>query len=95
MFESASRYSRLKTEIFITPDGRQVHYKRRRFLPQARDLQYLMDVSVTAGDRLDLMAARTLGSPELFWRLCDANNAMNPFDLAHSGRVLRVAIPRL
>lgn len=95
MFEPASRYSGLKTETFVTPDGRQVHYKRRRFLPQARDLQYLMDVTVLAGDRLDLIAGRTLGSPELFWRLCDANNAMDPFDLAQPGRTLRVAIPRV
>jgi hypothetical protein len=61
MFEPTSRYSSLKTEVFVTPDGRQVHYKRRRFLPQARDLQYLMDVTVLAGDRLDLIAARILG----------------------------------
>jgi hypothetical protein len=93
MFEPTSRYSSLKTEIFVTPEDRQVHYKRRRFLPQAKDLQYLTEITVAAGDRLDLIAARTLGSPELFWRLCDANNVMNPFDLAQPGRSLRIAIP--
>jgi hypothetical protein len=48
MFEPTSRYSSLKTEIFVTPEDRQVHYKRRRFLPQAKDLQYLTEITVAA-----------------------------------------------
>jgi hypothetical protein len=55
----------------------------------------LIEVLVTEGDRLDLITARTLGDPEHFWRVCDANNAMNPFDLtAEIGRRLRVPIPQ-
>ena len=95
MFEPTSRYYSLKTIAFTTPEGRHVHYKARRFLPQVRDLQYLMDVTVQPGDRLDLVTARTLGAPDLFWRLCDSNNAMDPFDLAQPGRRLRVAIPQV
>jgi hypothetical protein len=56
----------------------------------------LVEVTVTQGDRLDLITARTLGDPEQFWRICDANNAMNPFALtAEPGRVLRVAMPQM
>ncbi len=95
MFEPTSRYYSLKTITFTTPEGRQVHYKARRFLPQAKDLQYLMNVSVQPGDRLDLISARILGAPDLFWRLCDSNNAMDPFELAQPGRTLRVAIPQV
>jgi hypothetical protein len=52
-------------------------------------------VTVTQGDRLDLIAARTIGDPEQFWRVCNANNALDPFDLpAGLGRVLRVPIPQ-
>jgi hypothetical protein len=54
-----------------------------------------MNVSVQPGDRLDLISARILGAPDLFWRLCDSNNAMDPFELAQPGRTLRVAIPQV
>ena len=95
MFEPTSRYFSLKTATFTTPEGRQVHYKVRRFLPQVKDLHYLMDVPVQSGDRLDLVAARTLGAPDLFWRLCDSNNAMDPFELAQPGHALRLTIPQV
>ena len=95
MFKPTSRYYSLKTTTFTTPEGWRVHYKTRRFLPQVKDLQYLMDVPVQPGDRLDLITARTLGAPDLFWRLCDSNNAMDPFELGQPGRTLRVAIPQV
>lgn len=68
---------------------------RRRFLPRGEKQPLLVEVMITKGDRLDLIAARTLGDPEQFWRICDANNAMNPFLLmAEPGRTLRVAVPQ-
>ncbi len=42
------------------------------------------------GDRLDTIAARTLGDPLLFWRLADASGAMNPDDLERPGTLLVV-----
>lgn len=60
------------------------------------EMQLLVEVTVTQGDRLDLIASRTLGNPEHFWRICDANNAMNPFDLtAEIGRTLRIPVPQI
>ena len=51
--------------------------------------------TVTLGhaERLDLAATRALGSPLLYWRLCDANKVMNPRDLEISGTVLLVPLP--
>ncbi len=55
----------------------------------------MVEITVNDGDRLDLITAKTLGDPEQFWRVCDANNAMNPFDLtAEPGRTLRVPVPQ-
>lgn len=74
-----------------------VAYKCRRFLPRGEEMELLGEVTVTEGDRLDLIASRSLGDPEHFWLVCDANNAMNPFDLVGEceiGRRLRVPIPR-
>jgi hypothetical protein len=51
---------------------------------------------VTEGERLDLIAARFFGDPEHFWRICDANNAMNPFDLTDGiGQRLRIPVPQV
>ena len=94
MFESNSRYYSLETATFSTQEGEQITYKRRRFLPRGEDLPLLVEVSVTEGDRLDNLTARTLGDPEAFWRIADANNAMNPDDLtAEPGKSIRVPIP--
>jgi hypothetical protein len=94
MFTPASRYYPLETAA-IARHGRILVYKRRRFLPQGDAMPLLAEVTVIEGDRLDLITARTLGDPEQFWRVCDANNAMSPFDLTReNGRTLRVAIPQ-
>ncbi len=95
MFEHTSRYYNIETATLTLADGRVVAYKRRRFLPQAEDLQVLAEVTVNQGDRLDLITARTLGDPEQYWRICDANEAMNPPDLTDEpGEVLRVPVPQ-
>ena len=96
MFEHTSRYYDLETATYTAPDGRVVAYKRRRFLPRGEEMPLLAEVTVTRGDRLDLIAARTLGDPEQFWRVCDANDAMHPASLmAEPGRTLRVPVPRV
>jgi len=96
VFEHTSRYYALETATYTAPDGRMVAYKRRRFLPRGEEMSLLAEVTVTRGDRLDLIAARTLGDPEQFWRVCDANDAMNPASLmAEPGRTLRVPVPRV
>jgi hypothetical protein len=95
MFESTSRYYDLETKSHTMPDGRTISYKRRRFLPQGQHLPLLVEASVGDEDRLDLIAAQTLGDPQQFWRIADANNAMNPFDLVDEpGRALRVPVPQ-
>jgi hypothetical protein len=96
MFEHTSRYSRLPTATHRLADGRTVRYVRRRFLPQGRRLPLLVELTVTDGDRLDLVTARTIGDPEQFWRVADANDAMNPFDLTDEpGTTLRVPVPQV
>lgn len=96
MFEPTSRYYRIETATYTGPDGEQIAYVRRRFLPQGETQPLLIEVTVTESDRLDLVAARTIGDPEQFWRIADANNAMNPFDLVtEPGTTLRVTTPQV
>lgn len=96
MFEPTSRYFNLETATLTATDGRVLRYVKRRFLPQGEDMSLLVEVTVTDGDRPDLITARSLGDAEQFWRVADANNTMNPFDLTvEPGAIVRVPIPRV
>jgi nucleoid-associated protein YgaU len=95
MFDPTSRYHSLDQATYVVAGRRTVTYVRRRFLPPGKNMPLLVEVTVVQGDRLDLIASRTLGDPEQFWRICDANNAMDPQDLmAQPGTKLRVPIPQ-
>jgi nucleoid-associated protein YgaU len=91
VFLPTSRYYDLPRATLVAPDGREHVYVRRRFVPATRT-----DASqhvVTQGDRLDNIAARTLGDPEVFWRICDANNALRPDELTEVvGSVVRIPL---
>lgn len=95
MFEHTSRYYTIDTATYTTPDGRTVAYVCRRFLPQGEKMQTLVEVTTAEGDRLDMITTRTLGDPEQYWRVCDANNCLNPPDLTDEpGSTLRVPVPQ-
>ena len=95
MFPPTSRYAGLDTAFIVDRSGRQIPYRRRRLLASGDTMPEIGRVRVIAGDRLDLVTARALGDPEQFWQLCDANDAMNPFDLITApGQSLRVGMPR-
>jgi hypothetical protein len=97
MFDPTSRYAPIEVARLTDRDGRKVAYVRRRFSPPGRALPLLVEVTVAQADRLDLITAHTLGDPEHFWRICDANDAMNPFDLTGGdavGRPLKVPVPQ-
>ncbi|HHY56468.1 MAG TPA: hypothetical protein GYA08_13660 [Chloroflexi bacterium] len=96
MFDYTSRYANLETATLTTADGRMVTYVRRRFLPPLDTQQIVAEVTVSDPDRLDLITARTVGAPEQFWRIGDANVALNPFDLtATPGDRVRIPAPSI
>jgi hypothetical protein len=79
---ATGRYDGLEIATTTVPDGtggtRQVRYRRRRQLPDPRTVVPLAMHPVTARDRLDLVTARHLGDPTAFWRVADANAALDP-----------------
>lgn len=94
LFTMTSRYYTVATTQLTSADGKTIVYLRRRRMPQPEDFSTLQEHHVIQGDRLDNLAAAYLGDPELFWRLCDANNAMEPDELTESpGRVIRITLP--
>jgi hypothetical protein len=95
MFDASSRYAAVETAILHDADGRAIAYVRRRFIVPGATLPLLVEVAVAQGDRLDLITARTLGDPEAFWRVCDANDTLDPDELTSDvGRLIRVPFPQ-
>jgi hypothetical protein len=95
MSDPNRRYDGLPAAEVLLPDGQLIRYRARRFLPRGSTLPILAKVTVSEGDRLDLIASRTYGSAEALWRICDANDAMNPDELtAEVGSILTVPLPR-
>ena len=97
MFPANSRYAGIEVVKWTTAAGREIAYLRRRFLPPNGAASAVTEHVVTQGERLDNITARYLGDPEQFWRVCDANHAMNPDELtapANLGQRLRISFPR-
>ncbi|MGH8763141.1 MAG: LysM domain-containing protein [Nitrosospira sp.] len=103
MFPVTSRYygieiARYKTLEGLGTEGREIVYLRRRFLPPRSGTSAgaaIAEHTVTQNERLDNITARYLGDPAQFWRVCDANNAMQPRELtAEIGRRLYIAFPQ-
>lgn len=93
-FPANSRYQNVDTTKLVLPDGSEIVYLQRRFLPSLDSFSSLQQYRVTQGDRLDNIAAQFVGDPEQFWRICDANGAMRPDELTEVvGRVLQIALP--
>jgi hypothetical protein len=93
MFPVTSRYHNIETVTMQTSGDREIIYLRRRFLPPATRSIAAAEHTVLQGERLDNITAQQLGDPEQFWRLCDANNAMQPDELtAEEGRRLIVPV---
>ena len=93
-FPPTSRYYGLEHATRIDADGQSVSFLRRRFLPPSSRFALLHEHVVQGGERLDRVAAQEIGDPEMFWRLCDANDAMHPDELvATVGRRLRIVLP--
>jgi len=93
-FPITSRYHAVETTELKTPDGRTIVYLRRRFIPPPERFELLQEHTVTDSERVDTIAAKYLGDPEQFWRICDANAVLHPAELtAEPGRTLRITFP--
>lgn len=92
--DPSSRYSNVGTAIWTSSSGEQIVYRQRRFLPDPSRLTALTEVTVQDGQRLDQIAAASLGSAPQWWRIADANDAMDPYALTdRAGATLIVPVP--
>lgn len=96
-FPTDSRYYGSSTLQTTVPSGAAVSYLARRFVPQPGSASYatIATHTVRQGDRLDLLAAKYIGDPLMFWLICDANGAIAPHTLvATPGSVLNITMPQ-
>lgn len=93
MSDSTSRYASLAPVEAALPGGRRAPVLPLRIIPPPGEVA--QGQALTRQDeRADALAARALGDPLLFWRLCDANLVTDPQDLVGpGGRVLRLPPP--
>ncbi|MET0935096.1 MAG: LysM domain-containing protein [Luteibacter sp.] len=92
-FAPNSRYYGIPTTTMTLPDGSQVSYLTRRFVPAPERFRPLQRHVVAEGDRLDSLAAKYFNDPLLFWRICDANRALRPGELVETvGERLRITL---
>ena len=93
-FPQNSRYYGIETAQLSRADGTTVVYLRRRFVPPPEQFALVVEHTVVDGERLDNIAAKYLGDPELAWRIADANGAMDPAELTqNAGQKLRITLP--
>lgn len=91
MFFRGSRYEAVANAELTTAGGRVIRYKRARFIPATRGV---LTRTVQQGERLDLIAYQVYRDPEQFWRICDANRALQPDELTEEvGRRLLIPLP--
>ena len=96
MFEPTSRYYGIETVKITVGAGeaRVISYKRRRIIPSGEAMTTLVEHTVVEGDRLDNLAARYVGDPEQFWRICDANEVLRPEELTEeTGSIIKIGLP--
>ena len=91
MIFPGSRYERTGTFVVTRPDGTVIQTLR---LPQPGPALIRGYHRRPDGQRLDLIANAFLTDATVFWRLCDANNAVVPDALAAHDLVGIPLIPR-
>ena len=87
MIFKGSRYERIGTYQALAADGRTVTALNIRFKPPT-PAGYRH--TITAAERLDLLAFTFYRNAEKFWLIADANDEMDPDDLLEPGRQLLI-----
>jgi hypothetical protein len=91
MFFRGSRYEPVETTSLVRSDGVEIRYKKIRFV--RRDPPQ-MGYVVKEHDRLDTISWQIYQDAEMWWRVADANAAIDPTELTDQpGRVLAIALP--
>jgi hypothetical protein len=94
-FDPQSRYNGVPLAVLQRrPDEPGIVYMLRRFIPSPGSLTIVARHVATAFDRPDLLSAKYLGDPLLYWRIADANAVVDPNELTDTlGRRVDIPLP--
>jgi hypothetical protein len=99
---SRGRYDGVDVTTTTIPDGadgvRNVRYYKRRWRPPKTSQPPLARHRVGADDRIDNVSSRYLGDPLAWWRVADANDALDPdrlVDHTAEGGIVTIPVPGL
>lgn len=85
-FPPDSRYHGAPMKVASLPNGREVRYVGRRFMPAPETIEQSAIHTVRGGDRLDLLAAQYFGNTTQGWKILDSNTVREPaIALANAG----------
>ncbi|NMO15410.1 LysM domain-containing protein [Pyxidicoccus fallax] len=82
MIDKKSRYAKVPVFELEGPDGQERHLLELRETPSPGGFFYATPVE---GERLDHLAHRYYRDPLKFWRICDASEHLDPFDVVVPG----------
>ena len=94
-FVPQSRYNGVPLALLTRRSGEPGQaYVRRRFIPAPGNLTIVARHVAAALDRPDLLGAKYLGDPLLYWRIADANAVVDPNELTDTlGRRVDIPLP--
>ncbi|MEU0845414.1 hypothetical protein ABZ370_38935 [Streptomyces sp. NPDC005962] len=94
-YPRTSRYHDAEIGVHTQPDGTEVRYAKRRLLPPLNETaEETAPHTVSSGERPDQLGQRYLGDPGQWWRIADANPALDPRELtAEPGREIEIPLP--
>ena len=87
MISKRSRYAKLGTVAVPDHTGASVELLALRERPQ---LDAVLEISPRPGERLDHLAHRYYRDSTKFWRICDASDELDPFDVVVVGQPLAI-----
>ncbi|MBR0680170.1 hypothetical protein GXW74_06705 [Roseomonas eburnea] len=91
MFDRGSRYEAVPDATYVTKDGRAIRHKRLRLIPPPGGAA---EHVLRQEERLDRVAFAWFGDARQWWRIADANDALDPAELeAEPGRLLAIPAP--
>ena len=91
MIDRTSRYAKVETAVAVDPTGGEVELLQLRLAPETTGVY---THTPQDGDRLDLLAHKFLKDSRKFWRICDAQDQLDPFDVIAPGQPLVIPPPR-
>ena len=84
MFDKKSRYSKVETYAVKDKRGRTVQVVSIPRAPQQTIIGYHL---LKQGQRIDHLAGKYLKDPAGFWRICEANDVMQPEILSEAQEI--------